>query len=132
MRILGIDYGRRKIGLAVSTDGMAEPYKVIRFKLEEEAIKKVSSSFAKVSEDKQVDLIVIGMSEGKIAEETKEFGKKLEKKLKVPVVFQDETLTTQEAQELARSAGVKRKKRQSLEDAYSATLILQSYIDENI
>jgi len=134
MRILTIDYGRKKIGLAISDGSLAEPYKVIRFKSEEEAIRKVVqvvSSFAKTSEDKKVEKIVVGISEGKMAEETQRFVRKLRKRLKLPIVFQDETLTTKEAEELAIKAGIKRKKRRELSDAYAATLILQDYLDSH-
>lgn len=133
MRLLGIDYGRKKIGLAFgdSITRLSQPHSVIRFESEEEGLKRVLSFFAKASQDKKVSKVVIGISEGKMAEETKNFGKKLEKQLGIPVVFQDETLTTQEAQELSIKAGIKRKKRRELEDAYSATLILQAYLDSS-
>ena len=48
----------------------------------------------------------------------------------VKIVLQDETLTTSDAQTLSREAGIKRIKRKSLEDAFAATLILQSYLDK--
>ncbi|OGM13861.1 hypothetical protein A3A76_05110 [Candidatus Woesebacteria bacterium RIFCSPLOWO2_01_FULL_39_23] len=135
MIILGIDYGKSKIGFAISESKIAEPYRVVKIKSMEDAIEKVKevvSSFAKASEDKQVEQVeqvVIGDSEGRMAEETKEFGRKLGEKLNIPVIFQDETLTTQEAQRLSIEAGIKRKKRKALEDAYSAALILQAYLD---
>ena len=131
MRILAIDYGRKKIGLAFgdSITRLSQPHSVVRFETEEEGLKKVSSFFAKASQDKKVSKIVVGISEGKMAVETRRFGEKLESILKIPVVFQDETLSTQEAQELSIKAGINRKKRRKLEDAYSATLILQSYLD---
>ena len=125
MLILGIDYGRKKIGLSVATSPIAEPYKVIRFKSEEDMLEKL----ARVSKTLRVAKIVVGVSEGKMGKESRRFGSKIEEKLKIPVVFQDETLTTREAQELSRKAGLKRKKRRGLEDAYSATLILQRYLD---
>lgn len=121
MRILAIDYGKRKIGLALATNSIAEPYKVIRYESEEEVLEKIE----KIVKAEKVEKIVIGISEGKMAEEARSFGKKLNS----PVVFQDETLTTQQAQELSIKAGIKRKKRKSLEDAYSAALILQAYLD---
>jgi len=133
-KVLAIDYGRKKIGLAISDGSLAEPYKVIRFKSEEEALKKVEkvvSSFAKASEDKKVEKIVVGISEGRMGEEARAFGKKFEKQIGTPVVFQDETMTTKEAQELSIKAGIKRKKRRELEDAYAATLILQAYLDSH-
>ncbi len=121
MRILAIDYGKRKIGLALATNSIAEPYKVIRYESEEEVLEKIE----KIVKAEKVEQIVIGISEGKMAEEARSFGKKLNSS----VVFQDETLTTQQAQELSIKAGIKRKKRKSLEDAYSAALILQAYLD---
>ena len=73
-RIIGIDYGRRKIGLAIAEGSLAEPYCVIRFNLEKEALEKVSAAFARVSKDKKVELIVVGVSEGRMGIEQKNFG----------------------------------------------------------
>lgn len=127
MKILGIDYGRKKIGLAVGdTDSrLAEPLKVVRFGNLEKVFKEVS----KVSKASRVSKVVVGISEGEMAKETREFGRKLEQKLKIPIEFQDETLTTHEAQKRSIEAGLKRKKRKLMEDAYSAALILQAYLD---
>ena len=126
-KIVGIDYGRKKIGLAIADmdSRLAEPLEVIRFENLDEALEKV----AQVVQVEEVEKVVLGISEGKMAKETKEFGKKLEVKLKIAVEFQDETLTTHEAQELSIKAGIKRKKRKLMEDAYSAALILQGYLD---
>ncbi|KKQ86038.1 MAG: hypothetical protein UT08_C0002G0060 [Candidatus Woesebacteria bacterium GW2011_GWB1_38_8] len=126
MQILGIDYGRRKIGLALADGPLAEPYKVIRFKNEEEAIRRVEQ----VVRLERVEHVVIGISEGKMSRETREFGNKLQDELTIPVEYQDETLTTYEAQDLSIKAGINRKKRKALEDAYSAALILQNYLDQ--
>ncbi|MBU0570277.1 Holliday junction resolvase RuvX [Patescibacteria group bacterium] len=114
----------KKIGLALAEGSLAEPYGVVRFK-SEEAIEKVEQ----VVKVEQVEQVVLGISEGKMGEESKRFGKKLEEKLKIPVIFQDETLTTHDAQKLSIEAGMRRKKRKKLEDAFSATLILQKYLD---
>ena len=126
-KILGIDYGRKKIGLAIgdSDAKLAEPYIVIRFENIYEVLKKV----AQVVQVEHVNKIVLGISEGKMANEQKGFGKRLHDKLGIEVIYQDETLTTKEAQRLSIEAGINRKKRKGLEDAYSAALILQSYLD---
>lgn len=124
-KVLGIDYGRKKIGLAIADGPLAEPLRILRY----QDIKILSERIRKIVEDLRVEKIVVGISEGEMAEETKEFGKKLEEELGTPIFFQDETLTTHDAEELATKAGIKRKKRQELEDAYSATLILQGYLD---
>ena len=107
MKLLGIDYGKRKIGLAITDGILAEPLKVLKVENVEDAMEKVGQ----VVQVEQVKQVIIGISEGKTAEETKEFGKKLEKKLSVPIIYQDETLTTQEAQELSQKAGIRRIKR---------------------
>ena len=125
MRILGIDYGRKKMGLALSDGPLAEPYKILRY----QDIEILREKIKKIVKELEIEKVVVGLSEGKMAEETKEFAKNLEEKLGLSVILQDETLTTHEAQDLSIKAGIKRKKRKTMEDAYSAALILQSYLD---
>jgi len=125
MQILGIDYGRRKIGIALGDGRLVEGLTVVRYEDEKKALEKI----IKIIKKEKVNKIVIGVSEGQIGEESKKFGEKLGKKVNLPVHFQDETLTTQDAQALSIIAGIKRKKRRALEDAYSAALILQNYLD---
>jgi len=127
MRLLGIDFGRAKIGLAVSEGFLAEPYSVIRYEDEKELLEKI-----KVLVDKeQIDKVVVGVSEGKSAEEATSFGEKL-RELGLEVIFFDETLSTVSAQELSREAGMKRKKRKALEDAFAASVMLQSFLESNV
>ncbi|MBN1169360.1 Holliday junction resolvase RuvX [Candidatus Woesebacteria bacterium] len=126
MKYLGIDYGKRKIGLAISTEEkLATPYSVLKVSSEGKAIEKIR----RILDEENLDRIVLGISEGKVAVETKDFASKLEKSLDIKVLFYDETLTTKDAQEMSIEAGIKRKKRRNMEDAYSATLILQGYLD---
>jgi len=126
MNLLGIDYGEKKIGLAISTGKLAEPLSVLRVKTEEEAIKKV----IQVVQVEHVGQVIIGMSEGETAEKTKIFVEKLRNQLlPIPVEVYDETLSTHEAQELSRQTGMTREKRRSMEDAFAASVILQNYLD---
>jgi len=125
MKYLGIDYGRKKIGLSISEGMIAEPLKVIRFEKKEDVLEKVK----RVVKAESADVVVVGMSEGEMGGETKEFAKILGERISSEIKFQDETLTTQTAQELSINASIKRKKRKTLEDAYSATIILQNYLD---
>lgn len=127
MRILGIDWGERKVGLALADGPLAEPYKVIRYK----DIGMLGETIKKIVEREKIEKVVVGVSEGTSAEESMNFTSVLSFKLAVPVETFDETLTTQEAQKLAIEAGIKRSKRQGLEDAYAATLMLQNYLDSN-
>jgi putative Holliday junction resolvase len=124
-KILGIDFGINKIGLATAEGILAEPYGILRN--EKEIVKKV----LQVLKVLQVDKIVIGVSEGKTAKKTKEFVKKLQKETEIPIELHDETLSTQEAQKLAIEAGLKRIKRKNLEDAFAATVMLQDYLDSS-
>ena len=125
MRILAIDYGQKKVGVALATSPLAAPYKVIRFTSGKTLIKELG----KIIDEEQIEKLVVGVSEGKMGEESKRFGERLKIEFKLPLYFQDETLTTHKAQELSFEAGIKRKKRKELEDAYSAALILQAYLD---
>lgn len=125
MRILAIDYGRKKVGLALATSKIAAPHSVITFFTKKELIEKLR----KVIKEEKVDQIVVGISEGAMGKESKDFSLSLKKKLDIPVKTWDETLTTADAQRLSIEAGIKRKKRRRLEDAYSAALILQAQID---
>lgn len=128
MRILGIDYGLKKVGLAISDGLLAEPLAVLKVKDINEAVAKIEQ----ILQVQQVESIVIGLSENKSAKLTQEFGKKLRQLVNIPIVFQDETLSTHEAQILSIESGIKRKKRREMEDAYAAAIILQSYLDRNL
>ncbi len=120
MRILGIDWGEKKIGLAISETSFAEPFGVVgSFDELKEIIKKEG-----------VGKVVLGLPEGEHQEKVKELGGRIEKELNVPVTFRSEVLTTRQALEKAIEAGKPRKSRRDL-NALSATLILQEYLDES-
>jgi putative Holliday junction resolvase len=129
MKILGIDYGKRKIGFAIAISELAEPFMVIKVDSDEEAISKI----LKVVEVEKVEKVVVGFSEGQIGLDSENFSRNLSHKLaekKISVETFDETLSTQEAQRLSIEAGMKREKRKKLEDAFSAAIMLQSYLEE--
>jgi len=124
-KLLGVDYGRRNMGLAVSETTFAEPRGTLSVKNLDIALEKIN----KLVQDEKFDEIIVGVSEGKMAAETREFIKKLKKKVVIPVTESDETLSSKEAQQKSIQAGVKRKRRKLLTHAYSATVILQKYLD---
>jgi len=119
MKILGIDYGKSKIGLATSDGPISEPWKVIKVKSFEDAIEKIKSVIIGAS----VDKVVVGVSEGKMGEESKKFAEK------IGAETSDETLSTQDAQRMSIEAGIGKKKRHEMEDAYAASVMLQNYLD---
>ena len=128
MKILGVDYGRRKVGLAISEGVLAKPWKILRVNDFDDAIQKIEKEI----EIEKPDRVVVGVSEGQMAEETRKFLSAIRYTLSpIPVETFDETLSTHSARELSREAGVSRKKRKSLEDAFAASVMLQNYLDNN-
>jgi putative Holliday junction resolvase len=119
---LGIDYGRKKIGVALATSPLAEPFGVY----------ETAGAFNKIGgliKQYEISAFVVGESEGDMAIEARSFGEKLAHEFSLPVYFVDETLTTQDVQRKSIESGMSRKKRKKREDAFAAALILQSYLD---
>ncbi|QQG42001.1 MAG: Holliday junction resolvase RuvX [Candidatus Woesebacteria bacterium] len=128
MKVLGIDYGRAKVGLAIGVGSFAEPYDVIRYTDTNSLIEKIGE----IVKVEKVEKIVIGLSENEIGEATKKFAEALHSSLSpLPFEFFDETLTSQDAQKLSREAGMSRKKARGMEDAFAASIMLQNYLDSN-
>lgn len=125
MKLLGIDWGKSKVGLAFSGGSLAYPLKVIRYKTEEELINKLLITL----EEENIEKIIIGISEGQSAASARKFSESLGKKTNLEIIFEDETLTTHDAHEFALEAGINRKKRKKMEDAFAATLILQNHLN---
>jgi putative Holliday junction resolvase len=126
--LLGIDYGRSKIGLAFGHGSLAAPLKVIHFK-------NPSQMFEKLLREINADdykLIVVGVSEADMALEIRNFILELKKHTEIPIEEFDETLSSRDAQELSRQAGIARTKRKQMEDAYAAALMLQNYLDTRL
>jgi putative Holliday junction resolvase len=124
-RVLGIDYGRSKIGLALAEGSLAEPRKVIFVKSFEDAIKRIEKEI----EIEKPEKVIVGISEGEMGKETGEFRKRLEKEINIPIEEFDETLTSEDAKRLSIEAGIGQKKRHEMEDAYAAAIMLQGYLD---
>ncbi|RJR25894.1 Holliday junction resolvase RuvX [Candidatus Microgenomates bacterium] len=127
MKILGIDYGRKKIGLALADTslGVVEPLLTLPFL---GFLKEISGIVSRYEFKK----IVIGNPGGLIEKEIFEFGKKIKKETGLEVDFHDETLTTVDAQKVLLQSGKKRKQRQKKEDAIAAALMLESYLEGGV
>lgn len=122
MRYLGIDYGLRKVGLAISEGQLASIYKVIEIHGSNDAIFKIK----KIVQEEKIDRIVIGVPEGRTGKIVKKFVKRLSKDL--IVIEADETLSSVNAKRLMIDLNLSSKMRR-MEDAYSAALILQNFLD---
>ncbi len=128
-KFLGIDYGRSKIGLAISEGFLAEPLEVIR----DSDTRILRKKMKEIVDKNKIEKIVIGISEGEMAKETMQFLSTIRSTLpNIPVETHDETLSTQDAQRLAIEAHLPRGKRKSLEDAFAAAVMLQSYLDAHV
>lgn len=123
MKYLGIDFGLRKIGLAISEGELASPWQVLAVKNFSEAVEKIS----RIIEDNNFDKIVVGLPEGKMGQNVRGFVKALQKR-GFAVETADETLSSKRALETMIEQGIGRDKRQQ-EDAFSAAGILQVYLD---
>ena len=121
--ILGIDYGKN-LGLAIATTPLAEPLKTISLNESFEVIKSLVQEY-------QIDLIVIGISEGEMAEKTKSFAKNLENNISTPIYFQDETLSSHHTRQKMAKANYKQSKKHQKIDHLVAASILQDYLDEH-
>ena len=133
MRILGLDYGSRRIGVALCDElGMtAQGIATI--------VRKNRAADLGAIEDlvrrHGVEQIVVGYplrldgSEGIQCEKINRFVRRLESRLSLPIIRWDETLSTKEAEELLRERGVRPERRREAVDRVAACLILQGYLD---
>lgn len=136
MRILGLDYGTKTTGVAVS-DPMgwtAQGLEIIR-RQEEEHLKATINRIAELCAEYKVEKIVLGLPKnmnntlGERGEKTLLFKEKLEARLKLPVEMWDERLSTVAAENVLLEADMSRKKRKNVIDKLAATIILQNYLD---
>jgi len=132
-RILCIDYGEKRLGLALSDElGItAQPFGKIEPRDMEDAI----SAIEKIVTDNSVGEVVMGLPltlRGKVGEAAScvmAFARKLSNRLGMPVVTWDERLSTKQGEEVLKRGGVRRKQRKEVVDSVAAAIVLQSYLD---
>lgn len=137
MRIMGLDYGDRRIGVAISDElgWTAQGLTVIDQRGEGEAA--VLERIGELARMHDVGEIVIGLpknmdgSIGPRGERCIAFAETVREALNVPVHLHDERLTTVSAERMLLDADVSRKKRRKAVDKIAASLILQNYLDAN-
>ena len=132
-RLLGLDYGTRRIGAALSTpeQTLATPHENYQLRGE-----RADAAWLKeLARDYRVIGVVVGLplhlsgEEGAKAFEAREFGAWVGEVLGLPVVFYDERFTTSVAEDLLIEAGFNRKQRKARLDQMAAQIMLQSYLD---
>ncbi len=130
-RIAAIDYGLKRIGIAISDERkrIALPLTTV------EGGKKAIENIAAAIREKNVERLVMGLpllmngKKGEMAEAVEKFAKAIEEALKIPVTLLDERLSSRQAE---REIPLNRKARSERIDQVAATLILQSYLDQNV
>lgn len=135
-RILGIDYGERRVGLSLSdpTAMIASPLPTMTRRAGK---RPPVAQVARLAEEHDVAGIVLGLPltpEGNDSDwtrEVREFGERLGERTGLPVILQDERMTSVRAERAVRSIGLRKTQREEKEriDAAAAVLILQAYLD---
>lgn len=136
MRILGLDYGSKTVGVALSDPlGLTAQNLETIWRKQENKLRQTLARIEELTKEYQVETIVVGYPKnmnntvGERAEKALEFKKKLESRTGLPVVMWDERLTTLEANRTLMEAGVRRENRKQYLDGLAAVFILQGYLD---
>ena len=136
MRIMGLDFGTKTVGVAISDPLMvtAQPIETITRK----SANKLRQTLARIEElivENCVELIVLGYPKnmnntvGERAQACETFKEDLERRTALPVILWDERMTTVESERILMAGGVRRENRKAVIDQMAAVLILQSYMD---
>lgn len=136
MRIVGLDFGSKTVGVAVSDPlGItARPVEIVRRKSENK-LRQTLARIEELAKEYEAEMFVLGLPKnmnntlGERAERTLEFKEMLERRTGLPVVMWDERLTTVAANRAMMEGGVRRENRGQYVDALAASLILQGYLD---
>ncbi|MBQ9305930.1 Holliday junction resolvase RuvX [Butyrivibrio sp.] len=138
MRIMGLDYGSKTVGVALSDELLltAGAKEIIRRK-EENKLRRTLARIEELIEEFKVEKIVLGLpvnmdqTPSVRSELCLEFKDKIERRCGIPVVMWDERLTTVEADEIMDEAGIKGRERKEYVDMIAAQVILQDYLDNS-
>ena len=136
MRLIGLDYGTKTVGVAVSDElGItAQPLETIT-RTSSKKLRKTLARIESLIKEYDVEKIVLGNpknmnnTEGDRSVQTEAFKEQLERRTGLPVVLWDERLTTAESERILISGGVRRENRKAVIDQLAASIILQSYMD---
>ncbi len=136
MRIMGLDFGSKTVGVAISDPLLitAQGIEIIR-RNEENKLRRTLARIEELIEEYEVDEIVLGFPKnmndtlGERAGLSLEFKEKLERRTGLPVTMWDERLTTVAADKAMIEAGIRRERRKEYVDKIAAVFILQGYLD---
>ena len=133
-RILGVDWGEKRIGLAIS-----DPLRITAQPLDTvicSSPRKSAEEVARVTRAYKIELAVIGLplrfngTSGSQAQRVRAWGEKFSRVRALPVVYRDERMTSQEAERVLLQADLRRKRRRETTDRLAAQIILQGYLNQ--
>ncbi len=136
MRILGLDFGQKTIGVAISDPfgWTAQGIEIIKRK-QEENLKESIERLGEIIKEYGVEKIILGYPKnmnntiGERCEKTTAFKKRIEKSFNLPIILWDERLSTIGAERTLLEADLSRKKRKDVIDKMAAVFILQGFLD---
>lgn len=136
MRMMGLDYGSTTVGVAMSDAlGYTSQPKETIIREKENHLRRTLAKIAELTEENEIGLIVLGRpvrmdgTDGTRVAKTEEFREALEKRVNVPIVWQDERLTTVEADEILEEMGIPKSERKKYIDSIAASIILRDYMN---
>ena len=136
MRMMGLDYGSTTVGVAMSDAlGYTSQPKETIVREKENHLRRTLAKIAELTEENESGLIVLGRpvrmdgTDGTRVAKTEEFREALEKRVNVPIVWQDERLTTVEADEILEEMGIPKSERKKYIDSIAASIILRDYMN---
>lgn len=138
MRLMGLDYGSKTVGVALSDELLitAQPWETI-WRERESKIRHTLTRIEELAVQYDVRLIVLGLplnmndTAGELAQKAEAFGDRIQRRTGLPVVMSDERLTTVEADEMLEEMGVHPENRKQYIDQVAASIILREYMDNH-
>ena len=136
MRIMGLDYGSKTVGVALSDALLltAQPFETIE-RTEENKLRRTCARIEEIIREYEVQEIILGLplhmddTASPVSEKVCAFQEMLVRRTGLPVILSDERLTTVEADEILAESGVKKSERKKYIDKIAASFILQEYLD---
>lgn len=136
MRIMGLDFGSKTVGVAVCDPlGLTAQALETITREEENKLRRTCRRIEALIREYEITSVILGYpknmddSIGERAEKTEEFQQMLKRRTGLPVILWDERLTTVEAEEILKESGIPNKERKKVIDKVAAGIILQSYLD---
>lgn len=124
-KILAIDFGTKRVGVAVSRGTLAEPLEVLANQDD------LFDKLGEIINREKIEKIVVGLSEGEMAIKTEKFVEELKVITEVPIEFFDETLSSQAVENRLQQQGIKKSTRSGQIDHFAAAIILEDWLEQN-